>query len=153
MIQLKEGMKAPLFEGTDQDGRKIRLNDYAGKKVLLYFYPKDNTPGCTAEACNLRDNHEMLLKEGFAVIGVSIDSEKSHKGFASKYSLPFPLIADTSKKIVNDYGVYGEKKMYGKSYFGIIRTTFVIDEKGIIEKIISKVDTQNHTEQIFKLYQ
>lgn len=153
MIQLKEGMKAPLFEGTDQDGRKIRLNDYAGKKVLLYFYPKDNTPGCTAEACNLRDNHEMLLKEGFSVIGVSIDSEKSHKGFASKYSLPFPLIADTSKKIVNDYGVYGEKKMYGKSYFGIIRTTFVIDEKGIIEKIISKVDTQNHTEQIFKLYQ
>jgi peroxiredoxin Q/BCP len=153
MIQLNEGMKAPLFEGTDQDGRKIRLNDYAGKKVLLYFYPKDNTPGCTAEACNLRDNHEMLLKEGFAVIGVSIDSEKSHKGFASKYSLPFPLIADTSKKIVNDYGVYGEKKMYGKSYFGIIRTTFVIDEKGIIEKIISKVDTQNHTEQIFKLYQ
>jgi len=153
MIQLKEGMKAPLFEGTDQDGRKIRLNDYAGKKVLLYFYPKDNTPGCTAEACNFRDNHEMLLKEGFAVIGVSIDSEKSHKGFASKYSLPFPLIADTSKKIVNDYGVYGEKKMYGKSYFGIIRTTFVIDEKGIIEKIISKVDTQNHTEQIFKLYQ
>ena len=153
MIQLKEGMKAPLFEGTDQDGRKIRLNDYAGKKVVLYFYPKDNTPGCTAEACNLRDNHEMLLKEGFAVIGVSIDSEKSHKGFASKYSLPFPLIADTSKKIVNDYGVYGEKKMYGKSYFGIVRTTFVIDEKGIIEKIISKVDTQNHTEQIFKLYQ
>ena len=153
MIQLKEGMKAPLFEGTDQDGKIIRLDDYAGKKVVLYFYPKDNTPGCTAEACNLRDNNELLLKEGFAVIGVSIDSEKSHKGFASKYSLPFPLIADTSKKIVNDYGVYGEKKMYGKSYFGIVRTTFVIDEKGIIEKIISKVDTQNHTEQIFKLYQ
>jgi peroxiredoxin Q/BCP len=153
MIQLKEGMKAPLFEGTDQDGRKIRLVDYAGKKVVLYFYPKDNTSGCTAEACNLRDNNELLLKEGFTVIGVSTDSEKSHKGFASKYSLPFPLIADTSKKIVNDYGVYGEKKMYGKSYFGILRTTFVIDEKGIIEKIISKVDTQNHTEQIFKLYQ
>ena len=153
MIQLKEGMKAPLFEGTDQDGKIIRLDDYAGKKVVLYFYPKDNTPGCTAEACNLRDNNELLLKEGFTVIGVSIDSEKSHKGFASKYSLPFPLIADTSKKIVNDYGVYGEKKMYGKSYFGIVRTTFVIDENGIIEKIISKVDTQNHTEQIFKLYQ
>jgi len=153
MIQLKEGMKAPLFEGTDQDGKIIRLDDYAGKKVVLYFYPKDNTPGCTAEACNLRDNNELLLKEGFQVIGVSIDSEKSHKGFASKYSLPFPLIADTSKKIVNDYGVYGEKKMYGKSYFGIVRTTFVIDENGIIEKIISKVDTQNHTEQIFKLYQ
>ena len=153
MIQLKEGMKAPLFEGTDQDGRTIRLDNYAGKKVVLYFYPKDNTPGCTAEACNLRDNYQSLLKKGFAVIGVSIDSEKSHKGFTTKYSLPFPLIADTSKKIVNDYGVYGEKKMYGKSYFGILRTTFVIDEKGIIEKIISKVDTQNHTEQIFKLYQ
>jgi peroxiredoxin Q/BCP len=153
MIQLKEGMKAPLFEGTDQDGKIIRLDDYAGKKVVLYFYPKDNTQGCTAEACNLRDNNELLLKEGFQVIGVSIDSEKSHKGFALKYSLPFPLIADTSKKIVNDYGVYGEKKMYGKSYFGIVRTTYVIDEKGIIEKIISKVDTQNHTEQIFKLYQ
>ena len=153
MIQLKEGMKAPLFEGTDQDGRTIMLDNYAGKKVVLYFYPKDNTPGCTAEACNLRDNYQSLLKKGFAVIGVSIDSEKSHKGFTTKYSLPFPLIADTSKKIVNDYGVYGEKKMYGKSYFGIVRTTFVIDEKGIIEKIISKVDTQNHTEQIFKLYQ
>ena len=146
-------MKAPLFEGTDQDGRTIMLDNYAGKKVVLYFYPKDNTPGCTAEACNLRDNYQSLLKKGFAVIGVSIDSEKSHKGFTTKYSLPFPLIADTSKKIVNDYGVYGEKKMYGKSYFGILRTTFVIDEKGIIEKIISKVDTQNHTEQIFKLYQ
>jgi thioredoxin-dependent peroxiredoxin len=153
MIQLKEGMKAPLFEGTDQDGKTIRLDNYAGKKVVLYFYPKDNTPGCTAEACNLRDNYQSLLKKGFAVIGVSIDSEKSHKSFTAKYSLPFPLIADTSKKIVNDYGVYGEKKMYGKSYFGIVRTTFVIDEKGIIEKIISKVDTQNHTEQIFKLYQ
>jgi len=153
MIQLKEGMKAPLFEGTDQDGKTIRLGDYTGKKVVLYFYPKDNTTGCTAEACNLRDNNELLAKEGFTVIGVSIDSEKSHKGFASKYSLPFPLIADTSKKIVNDYGVYGEKKMYGKSYFGILRTTFVIDENGIIEKIIPKVDTQNHTEQIFKLYQ
>jgi peroxiredoxin Q/BCP len=153
MIQLKEGMKAPLFEGTDQDGRTIKLGDYTGKKVVLYFYPKDNTPGCTAEACNLRDNNDLLAKEGFTVIGVSIDSEKSHKGFASKYSLPFPLIADTSKKIVNDYGVYGEKKMYGKSYFGIVRTTFVINENGIIEKIIPKVDTQNHTEQIFKLYQ
>ena len=152
MIQLKEGMKAPLFEGTDQDGRTIRLDDYAGKKVVLYFYPKDNTPGCTAEACNLRDNHKNLLKEGFTVIGVSIDSEKSHKGFASKYSLPFPLIADTSKKIVNDYGVFGEKKMYGKSYFGIIRTTFVIDENGIIEKIIQKVDTSNHAEQVLNLY-
>jgi peroxiredoxin Q/BCP len=153
MIQLKEGMKAPMFEGIDQDGRTIKLSDFSGKKLVLYFYPKDNTSGCTAEACNLRDNHEMLLKKGFAVVGVSMDSEKSHKGFSSKYSLPFPLIADTSGKIVNDYGVYGEKKMYGKSYMGIVRTTFLIDEKGFIEKIISKVETNNHSEQIFKLYQ
>jgi peroxiredoxin Q/BCP len=153
MIQLKEGMKAPSFEGTDQNGKTIRLSDFSGKKLVLYFYPKDNTPGCTAEACNLRDNHQIMLNKGFAVVGVSMDSEKSHKGFASKFSLPFPLIADTSGKIVNDYGVYGEKKMYGKSYMGIVRTTFIIDEKGIIEKIISKVETSNHSEQIFKLYQ
>lgn len=153
MIQLKEGMKAPMFEGIDQDGRTIKLSDFPGKKVVLYFYPKDNTSGCTAEACNLRDNHEMLLRKGFAVVGVSMDSEKSHKGFSSKYSLPFPLIADTSRKILNDYGVYREKKLYGKSFLGIVRTTFLIDEKGIIEKIISKVDTKNHSEQIFKIYQ
>jgi peroxiredoxin Q/BCP len=153
MTQLKEGMKAPEFEGIDQDGRTIKLSDFSGKKVVLYFYPKDNTPGCTAEACNLRDNHQSLLKKGFAVIGISMDSEKSHKGFASKYSLPFPLIADTSKKILNEYGVYREKMLYGKSFLGIVRTTFIIDEKGIIEKIISKVDTKNHSEQIFKLYQ
>lgn len=153
MIQLKEGMKAPLFEGIDQNGKTIRLNDFSGKKVVLYFYPKDNTSGCTAEACNLRDNHELMLKKGFTIVGVSMDSEKSHKGFASKYSLPFPLVADTSGKIVNDYGVYREKKMYGKSYMGIVRTTFLIDEKGIIEKIISKVETNNHSEQIFKMYQ
>jgi len=153
MAELKEGMKAPLFEGTDQDGKTIKLSDYTGKKVVLYFYPKDNTPGCTAEACNLRDNNHLLLQNGFAVIGVSMDSERSHKGFASKYSLPFPLIADTSRKLLNDYGVYREKKLYGKSFLGIVRTTFIIDEKGIIEKIISKVDTNNHTEQIFKLYQ
>jgi peroxiredoxin Q/BCP len=152
MLQLKEGMKAPVFEGIDQNGKEISLGDFTGKKVILYFYPKDNTPGCTAEACNLRDNYNSLLKEGFAVIGVSPDSEKSHKSFAGKYSLPFPLIADTSKKILNDYDVWGEKKMYGKSYFGVIRTTFVIDEKGVIEKIIAKVDTAGHSEQIFKVY-
>jgi peroxiredoxin Q/BCP len=152
MIQLKEGMKAPGFEGIDQNSNVVRLSDYTGKKVILYFYPKDNTPGCTAEACNLRDNYDSLLKKGFAVIGVSPDSEKSHKGFAGKFSLPFPLIADTSKKIMNDYGVWGEKKMYGKSYFGVIRTTFVIDEKGTIEKLISKVDTAGHTEQIINMY-
>jgi thioredoxin-dependent peroxiredoxin len=152
MGQLKEGVKAPYFEGTDQDGRSIKLTDFSGKKVILYFYPKDNTPGCTAEACNLRDNHESIIKQGFIVIGVSPDTEKSHKGFAGKYSLPFPLIADTSKKIMNDYGVWGEKKMYGKSFMGVLRTTFVIDEKGIIEKIIEKVNTSGHTEQIFKMY-
>jgi thioredoxin-dependent peroxiredoxin len=152
MLQLKEGMKAPLFEGIDQNGKLIKLADYSGKKVILYFYPKDNTPGCTATACNLRDNYSSLLKKGFSVIGVSADSEKSHKGFADKYSLPFPLIADTSKKILNDYGTWGEKKLYGKTYMGVLRTTFVIDEKGIIEKIIEKVNTADHTEQIFKMY-
>jgi thioredoxin-dependent peroxiredoxin len=152
MIQIKEGMKAPGFEGIDQNGKEIKLEDFKGKKVVLYFYPKDNTPGCTAEACNLRDNKDSFLKNGFVVIGVSPDSEKSHKGFAGKFSLPFPLIADTSKKILNDYGVWGEKKMYGRSFMGVIRTTFIIDEKGIIEKIITKVDTSGHTKQIFDLY-
>ena len=145
-------MKAPSFEGIDQNGKSLKLSDFAGKKIILYFYPKDNTPGCTAEACNLRDNCDSLLKKGFAVIGVSPDNEKSHKGFAGKYSLPFPLIADTSKKILNDYGVWGEKKMYGKSYMGVLRATFIIDEKGIIEKIITKVNTSGHTEQIFDMY-
>jgi peroxiredoxin Q/BCP len=152
MTQLKEGQQAPLFEGTDQDGKKIKLSELKGKKVILYFYPKDDTPGCTKEACNLRDNHKDLLKEGFTVIGVSPDSEKSHKGFIQKYSLPFPLIADTDKKILNQYGAYGEKMMYGKPVTGVLRSTFIIDEKGVIEKIISKVDTASHTEQIFKLY-
>ena len=152
MIQLKEGMKAPGFEGIDQNGKVLKLGDFTGKKVVLYFYPKDNTPGCTAEACNLRDNWDSLLNKGFAVIGVSPDNEKSHNGFAGKYSLPFPLIADTSKKILSDYGVWGEKKIYGRSFLGVIRTTFIIDEKGIIEKIITKVDTSGHTKQIFDLY-
>jgi len=152
MEKLKEGMKAPSFEGVDQSGRKIRLGDLAGKKVVLYFYPKDNTPGCTAEACDLRDNYNTFLKKGFAVIGVSIDSEKSHQKFAGKYSLPFPLIADTSKKICTDYGVWKEKSLYGKTFLGIVRTTFIIDENGIIEKIISKVETKTHSEQIFNLF-
>jgi peroxiredoxin Q/BCP len=152
MGHLKEGAKAPMFEGIDQNGNTIKLTDFTGKKLVLYFYPKDNTPGCTAEACNLRDNYDHFIKKGFAVVGVSPDSEKSHKGFAGKYSLPFPLIADTSTKIMNDYGVWGEKKMYGKSYMGVLRTTFIIDEKGLIEKIIEKVDTADHTEQIFKMY-
>jgi len=153
MSQLEEGMKAPSFEGPDQNGKNVKLSDFTGKKVVLYFYPKDDTPGCTAEACSLRDNYSSFLKKGFAVVGVSSDSEKSHKKFVVKYSLPFPLISDTSKKILTDYGVWQEKSMYGKKYMGIVRTTFIINEKGIIEKIISKVDTKSHSEQIFKLYQ
>jgi peroxiredoxin Q/BCP len=152
MAQLKEGMKAPGFEGIDQNAKAVKLTDFKGKKIVLYFYPKDDTPGCTAEACNLRDNWDAFIKKGFVVLGVSPDNEKSHKRFAAKYSLPFPLIADVSKKIVNDYGVWGEKKMYGKSFMGVIRTTFIIDEKGIIEKIITKVDTGEHTKQIFDMY-
>ena len=152
MIHLKEGMRAPGFEGIDQNSKEVRLSDFMGKKVILYFYPKDNTSGCTAEACNLRNNYDSLLKKGFAVIGVSSDNEKSHKRFASKYNLPFPLIADTSKNILNAYGVWGEKKMFGKSYLGIIRKTFIIDEKGIIENIISQVDTGEHTKQILNMY-
>ena len=149
--QLKEGQKAPDFEGADQNNIKIKLSNFSGKKVILYFYPKDNTPGCTAEACNLRDNYKELLGKGFVVIGVSPDNEKSHKGFSAKYSLPFPLLADPEKKILNLYRVWGEKKMYGRSFDGVLRTTFIIDEKGIIEKIINKVDTKEHTDQIFKM--
>jgi peroxiredoxin Q/BCP len=152
MTHLKEGQKAPDFDGVDQDNQKIKLSDFSGKKVIVYFYPKDNTPGCTVEACNLRDNYEDLLKKGFKVIGISPDNEKSHKGFAGKYSLPFPLIADPEKKILTTYGAWGEKKMYGKIVTGVLRTTFIIDEKGIIERIIPKVDTAQHTEQIFKLF-
>jgi peroxiredoxin Q/BCP len=152
MTQLKEGMKAPDFKGNDQNGKEVKISDFAGKKLVLYFYPKDNTPGCTAEACNLRDNYTELLEKGFAVVGISADNEKSHKGFAEKYSLPFPLIADTSKKILDDYGVWKEKSLYGRTFMGIARTTFIIDEQGIIEKIISKVETAGHTEQIFKIY-
>jgi len=145
-------MPAPQFEGTDQSGNKVMLSSFAGKKVVLYFYPKDDTPGCTAEACSLRDNYEELLKQGFVVLGVSPDSEKSHRGFAAKYNLPFPLISDTDRKIMTAYGAYGEKVMYGKKVTGVIRTTFIIDEKGVIENVIKKVDTKEHAPQIFKLY-
>lgn len=153
MTELKEGQKAPFFEGTDQSGNIIKLDDFKGKKLLLYFYPKDNTPGCTNEACNLRDNYKDLLAKGFAIVGVSADSEKSHQKFAGKYDLPFPLIADPEKKIIKDYGVLGKKKLYGKISMGLHRTTFIIDEKGFIEKIIKKVDTKNHSRQIYKLYE
>ena len=152
MTQLTAGMPAPHFEGTDQNGKTVKLSSFLGKKVVLYFYPKDDTPGCTAEACSLRDNYNELLKKGFVVLGVSPDSEKSHAKFAGKYNLPFPLIADPQKKILSAYGAYGEKLMYGKKVTGVIRTTFIIDEKGIIEKVIKKVDTKEHATQIFKMY-
>jgi peroxiredoxin Q/BCP len=148
MSTLKQGDKAPAINAKDQSGNTISLNDYAGKKVVLYFYPKDDTPGCTAEACNLRDNYDSLLNAGFDVIGVSSDNEKSHQKFITKYSLPFRLISDTDQKVSNDYGVWGLKKFMGKEYMGINRTTFLIDENGNIEKVIEKVDTKNHIAQI-----
>lgn len=150
MKQLKEGDKAPAFEGINQDGNTIRLNDLKGKKVILYFYPKDDTPGCTAEACSLRDNHSELAERGFEVIGVSPDNEKSHVRFKSKYGLPYNLISDTEKKILKDYGAWGEKNMYGKIVEGVLRTTFIINEEGIIEKVFTKVDTKEHAKQILE---
>jgi len=148
MSTLKQGDKAPAINAKDQSGNTISLNEYAGKKVVLYFYPKDDTPGCTAEACNLRDNYDSLLNAGFDVIGVSTDNEKSHQKFIGKYSLPFRLISDTDQKVSNDYGVWGLKKFMGKEYMGINRTTFLINENGNIEKVIEKVDTKNHIAQI-----
>jgi len=148
MALLKTGDKAPAFEVVDQDGNPISLKDYSGQKLVLYFYPKDDTPGCTAEACNLRDNYTLLLKKGYKIVGVSADDERSHKKFIEKYVLPFPLIPDKDKKILKAYGAWGKKNLYGKEYDGILRTTYVISEKGIIEKVFSKVDTKNHTEQI-----
>jgi peroxiredoxin Q/BCP len=153
MTQPIAGTPAPLFEGVDQGGNAVKLSDFRGKKIVLYFYPKDNTPGCTAEACSLRDNYNELIKKGFVVIGVSADSIKSHEKFAEKYDLPFPLISDPEKKIMTDYGAYGEKTMYGKKVTGVLRTTFIIDEEGRIEKVIKKVDTKEHGPQIFKLYE
>jgi thioredoxin-dependent peroxiredoxin len=148
MSILKAGDKAPEFVAKNQNGIEVKLSDFIGKKLVIYFYPKDNTPGCTAEACNLSDNYNSLLKNGYVVLGVSTDNEKSHQNFINKYKLPFDLLADTEKKLVNLYGVYGEKKLYGKPYMGTIRTTFIIDEKGIIERVIDKVDTKEHTSQI-----
>jgi peroxiredoxin Q/BCP len=150
MAELEEGMKAPAFSGRDQSGKEISLKDFRGRKIILYFYPKDNTPGCTAEACSLRDHHRELIKKGFEVIGVSADSEKSHQRFIEKYELPFSLVADTGKEILMAYGAWGPKKLYGKVYEGTLRKTFIIDEKGMIQKIISKVDTGNHAEQILE---
>jgi peroxiredoxin Q/BCP len=148
MKKLNTGDHAPSFSGIDQNGKTINLADFKGKKLVLYFYPKDNTSGCTAEACSLRDGYVRFIKQGYEIVGVSIDSVASHQKFTEKYSLPFSLIADTDKKIVEDYGVWGEKKFMGRNYMGTIRTTFIIDENGIIENIIEKVNNKNHTEQI-----
>lgn len=152
MSTLEIGNKAPAIAAINQNGELITLNQFLGKKVILYFYPKDNTPGCTTEACNLRDNYQSLLAQGFEVLGVSIDSEQSHQKFIAKYELPFNLLADADQKIVNDYGVWVEKNMYGKKYMGTARTTFVINEEGVIEHIIKKVDNKNASQQILDLY-
>ncbi|WP_342648122.1 thioredoxin-dependent thiol peroxidase [Mucilaginibacter sp. CSA2-8R] len=151
MAILKEGDQAPEFTAKDQNGKSVSLTEYRGKTVVLYFYPKDDTPGCTAEACDFRDNYEYLQSQGYEVIGVSTDDEKSHKKFESKYSLPFTLIADHDQQIVNSYGVWVEKNMYGKKYMGTQRTTFIIDANGVISHIISKVDTKNSSQQVLEL--
>lgn len=147
---LKIGDKAPDFKSKNEKGEVVSLSQFKGKKLVLYFYPKDNTPGCTAEACDLRDNYQKFKSLGYEILGVSPDNEKSHTNFKTKFELPFSLLADTEKEIAIAYGVWGEKKMYGKSYMGILRTTFVISEDGKIENIISKVDTKAHTGQIIK---
>ena len=147
------GDKAPELLGTDQDGKEIKLSDYKGKKIVLYFYPKDSTPGCTSQACSLRDNYELMQKRGYAVIGVSVQDEKSHKKFIEKNNLPFPLIADVDKTLNETFGVYGEKKMYGRTYMGTFRTTFIINEEGVIEEIFTpkQIKVKEHAEQILKL--
>jgi peroxiredoxin Q/BCP len=153
MATLKEGDKAPDFTAKDQNGKTVSLSDFRGKNVILYFYPKDDTPGCTAEACSFRDNYQSMLGQGFEVIGVSTDDEKSHKKFETKYSLPFPLLADTDKSINEAYGVWVEKNMYGKKYMGTARKTFLISTDGTITKIIDKVDTKNSSQQVLDLLQ
>jgi peroxiredoxin Q/BCP len=147
-MALKIGDKAPELKINDQDGKLVKLADFKGKKLVLYFYPKDMTPGCTTESCNLRDNYKLLLKQGYEVMGISTDSEKSHQKFITKEKLPFSLLADVDKVVHERYNTWVEKSMYGRKYMGTARTTFVIDEKGIIVDIISKVDTKNHTDQI-----
>ena len=148
MITLKEGDKAPAFSAKDQNGKKVSLSELKGKKVVLYFYPEDDTPTCTIQACNLRDNYALLKKHGFEVIGVSPNDEKSHKKFETKFSLPFTLLADPDHTIINKYGVWGEKQMFGNKYMGVHRTTFVINEKGIISKIFLRPKNKQHAEEI-----
>lgn len=151
-MKLTEGATAPDFTINDQNGNPVSLHDFKGKKIALYFYPKDDTPGCTAQACNLRDNIALLKKKKIVVLGVSIDTEKKHKKFEDKYSLPFTLLADPERQLVELYGVWGEKKFMGRTYMGTHRVTFLINEEGIIEHIIDKVDTKNHTAQILELW-
>ena len=148
MTTLKVGDKAPNFEALDQDGNLIKLSDYAGKKLVLFFYPKASTPGCIMEACNLRDNHERFNSLGYEILGVSADSQRRQTNFRNKYEFPYPLLADEDKKVINDYGVWGPKKFMGRTFDGIHRTTFVIDENGVLEDIILKVKTKAHTDQI-----
>jgi len=150
MENLEVGMKAPDFVGENQNGEKIGLKDFKGKKLILYFYPKDNTPGCTAESCNLNDNYNSWLQKGYEVLGVSPDSQESHQKFIEKFGFKFNLIADTEKEILQTYGAWGLKKLYGKEYMGVLRKTFIIDENGVIVEIFEKVDTKDHTNQIVK---
>jgi thioredoxin-dependent peroxiredoxin len=148
MALLKEGIKAPDFELKDQDGKKVRLADFKGKKLVIYFYPKDDTPGCTAEACNIRDNYTELISKGIQVVGISPDDGNSHTKFVAKYKLPFTLLSDPDHIVLELYGAWGEKNNYGKKYFGVLRTTYIVSENGMIEKVIPKVDTADHTKQI-----
>jgi peroxiredoxin Q/BCP len=147
-MALTVGSKAPDFKSKDQDGKEVSLSDYRGKKVVLYFYPRDMTPGCTAEACSLRDNYKALQKAGYEIFGISTDDEKTHKKFIAKESLPFRLLADPDKTVHNKFGAWVEKSMYGRKYMGTARITYIIDEKGIISEVIEKVDTKNHAAQI-----
>jgi peroxiredoxin Q/BCP len=152
MTHLKEGDKAPAFTAKDQNGKKVSLSDFRGKKVVLYFYPEDDTPTCTIEACNLRDNYSLMKKEGFVVLGVSPDDEKSHKKFEKKFGLPFTLVADPSHAIIDKYGVWGEKQLFGRDYLGLHRTTFLIDKEGFIRKIFLKPQNNGHAEEIINAW-
>ena len=153
MIKLTEGEMAPNFISKDQNGKRISLADFTGKRVVLYFYPEDDTPTCTIEACNFRDNYASLKKNGIAILGVSPDDEQKHKKFEKKYDLPFTLVADPDKKIIDKYGVWGEKNLYGRKYMGLHRTTFLIDEKGVIKKIFKKPRSKMHSKEILKAWQ
>ena len=153
MTHLTEGNKAPAFKSKDQNGTAVSLAGYKGQKIVLYFYPEDDTPTCTIQACNLRDNFSLLKKHGFVVLGVSPDEEKKHKKFETKYDLPFTLIADADHTIIDKYGVWGPKQLYGRTYMGLHRTTFLIDEKGIIQKIFLKPKSKQHTEEILKAWE